>query len=575
MEVNYTGALGKRTKFQQKEVAQLTLKVEISDDASENEWNTIACEHVPRDVHLDDEVRLNAISFSDNDITLFPTMSETHHAAVIGLFIHRLKSQPNDDIRTEQLMPHLTCLLSQPLVWSLRMASLYYRSKLESKHSRTVERALMQIQALVDAVKSPEPSGNQRLYMVHTSYLPPHWIIEAEMANMLVSLGAIQSALDIFLRLQLWEEVIACYNCLKLRHKAAEIIRRELEKEETVKMWCLLGDATDDIDCYQKAWELSGEKSGRVQRHWALYYYSRKQYAESIPHLIKSLEVNSLQVSLWFNLGYAALDSEDWQLCASAYKRYCSLEPDSFEAWNNLAKALLKLGNKPAAYSALHEAVKCNFNNWKVWDNLMAVSTDCANFEEVINCYHRILDLKEKHIDIEVLKILTTAISKDLSDCHDKPASRHRKKALVLFGRITAQVVNNATVWQLYAQTTASSKQDNESNTKIAQYLQKAHRAATQGNWERDENTCNEVIHLCKDLARAYQECRNQCKTPSEAANFMTSAKLSIKGVLTKIEKDQRDLITGELPESLKNNYKDLEQIYNVIVQEISTLQSS
>jgi hypothetical protein len=52
------------------------------------------------------------------------------------------------------------------------------------------------------------------------------------------------------------------------------------------------------------------------------------QYAESIPHFRESLAINSLQVALWFNLGYAALHEEDWSLCATAYQRYCSLDPE-------------------------------------------------------------------------------------------------------------------------------------------------------------------------------------------------------------------------------------------------------
>jgi hypothetical protein len=55
------------------------------------------------------------------------------------------------------------------------------------------------------------------------------------------------------------------------------------------------------------------------------------QYAESIPHLQESLAINSLQVTLWFHLGYAALHEEDWSLCATAYQRYCSLDPEVSE----------------------------------------------------------------------------------------------------------------------------------------------------------------------------------------------------------------------------------------------------
>jgi len=54
-----------------------------------------------------------------------------------------------------------------------------------------------------------------------------------------------------------------------------------------------------------------------------------------------------------------------------------------FEAWNNLAKCYVKSGQKSRAYYALKEAVKCNYENWMVWDNLMVVSVDFRCFEDV------------------------------------------------------------------------------------------------------------------------------------------------------------------------------------------------
>ena len=61
----------------------------------------------------------------------------------------------------------------------------------------------------------------------------------------------------------------------------------------------------------------------------------------------------------------------------------------NFEAWNNLANSYIKQGQKPRAWKVLQEAVKCDYDNWKVWDNILVVSTDCAHFEEVIRAYHR------------------------------------------------------------------------------------------------------------------------------------------------------------------------------------------
>lgn len=52
-----------------------------------------------------------------------------------------------------------------------------------------------------------------------------------------------------------------------------------------------------------------------------------------------------------------------------------------------MAKCYTKLGQKTRAWRALQEAVKCNYDNWKIWDNLMVVSIDCCEYEEVYRKY--------------------------------------------------------------------------------------------------------------------------------------------------------------------------------------------
>ncbi|XP_054264735.1 tetratricopeptide repeat protein 27 isoform X2 [Macrosteles quadrilineatus] len=579
IELSLVGALGKRTKFQEKEVAQLTLSVNIDRDSENSMDASVAAlggedgNNLPKDVKLEDDVRLSQIKFSDDSVEHYPLLTPAEQALVLASCMHKQKSQPKDKLHSEELSPYLTCLTSQPRVWALQTSALLLRSKLDSEHRRTVERALMQFQVLSDSVSSECPPASDRLGWIYACHLPPAWRIHALLAHCYISLGMVQTALGIFLSLGHWEEIVACYNFLKLRHKAAEVIKQQLEKRRTVKLLCLLGDATDDEECYREAWELSEHKSGRAQRHWALYYYNRRQYAESIPHLEKSLNINSLQEGLWFRLGYAALDQENWPLCATAYRRYCTLEPDSFEAWNNLAKAYVKTGQKARAFRALQEAVKCNYENWRVWDNLMAVSTDCGQFEEVIHCYHRILDLNEKHVDEDVLKILTNVLVEQQTGDNES-ASKLRKQALTLYGRLTAQVMNNSTIWQLYAQLVACGESTTESRVKVAQCLQKAYRAATQGSWERDVTSCQKVIALCVDLAKAYMQCSNQCNSSNEKVQMLSSAKLPLKSVLSKIEKEQTDLVTGELPEDLATRHKELLRFYEQIVDEIQRLQT-
>lgn len=57
-----------------------------------------------------------------------------------------------------------------------------------------------------------------------------------------------------------------------------------------------------------------------------------------------------------------------------------------------------------------------------------------------MKCYHRLLDLKNKHIDLEVLNILVQSVQNNIKDRFDRPASLHRKCLLQLFGRLTSQV---------------------------------------------------------------------------------------------------------------------------------------
>lgn len=58
----------------------------------------------------------------------------------------------------------------------------------------------------------------------------------------------------------------------------------------------------------------------------------------------------------------------------------------------------------------------------------------------MIRAYHRILDLKGKHVDTEVLEILGKAIIENLPDCDGMPCGVLLEKTLELLGRITAQV---------------------------------------------------------------------------------------------------------------------------------------
>ncbi|KOB71674.1 Tetratricopeptide repeat protein 27 [Operophtera brumata] len=126
-ELNNKSVLGKRTKFQQNVLPQLALSSELAGNmerpsAEDSHGNA----ELPAEIELDDDTRLNKIQQ------------------------YLQKSQPKDDLATEELQPYIELILSQKRgAWSCRVAALLIRCKLESTHKRTVERAMLQCESVV------------------------------------------------------------------------------------------------------------------------------------------------------------------------------------------------------------------------------------------------------------------------------------------------------------------------------------------------------------------------------------------------------------------------------------------
>ena len=139
-------------------------------------------------------------------------------------------------------------------------------------------------------------------------------------------------------------------------------------------------------------------------------------------------------------LGSAAFRSDNWATAVRAFRTCTHLEPDSHETWNNLAAAYIKQNEKNKAHGVFQEALKYDYDNAKVWENFLWTSTDCCYFEDIIRAYNRLLDIKEKYIDVDVLKALKISVEKKMKDPNDVTVFNYKQSILKLFGRITSIV---------------------------------------------------------------------------------------------------------------------------------------
>lgn len=504
------GALGRRTRHQEHAIAQLACEIRSVERPDLQRPPVHTTTDTPKNVSIKDDVRLERVKYELGAVggsrVRLPNLEQQ---LLLIQAQQNAVSKPQDGLDYEEVQPLFEEILSQDNTWLVRFATLLLRCHYEHSHKRTVERSLLQSEELLNCIQRSKPSALHRLGAIYALGLPPKWSTSAQYGRIMLSLGLVKSALEVFVPIKLWEEVIVCWTLLEEREKAAKVIREQLEHDpDSIRLHCWLGDCLKDESCYETAWELSKKRSHRVQRHWGLHHFNEKAYDKCIPHLEKSVSINPLQATVWSRLGFAALETKNWQVAATAYRRYTTLEPDSYESWNNLAQAYIKLGNKRSAHQALTEALRCNYDNWRIWENFLVVSADIGQYADIIRAYQRLLDLKEKYLNTDVLGVLVRGIFENADDAGGTTSGGAEtgggggkqqplllKRTRELLGRITGIFPGEGLIWEGYALLSPNA------SLRLLR-LQRAFRAYTQSpNWTASAKHCAMVLNVCQGLA--------------------------------------------------------------------------
>ena len=299
-----------------------------------------------------------------------------------------------------------------------------------------------------------------------------------------------------------------------------------MDKNKTPFLLCLLGDVTKDLTHYKEAWQMSEGRSSRAQKSMGDWYFDKKEYSKCIEFYKTSLTINSINPQAWSRLAFAALTTENYEDSAKAYRRLLQFDQDNFEAWNNLSKVYIKLGDKMRAFRTLHEALKCNFEEWRIWENYLLVSLDVGAFEEVINAWHRLIDLKRKHEDDQVLKVLIKAILDDCCDIDGESARKLSVKAQKLLGRISVTVTGSWIFWSLYAKIAI---QNSESCDKVFVLFKKSVQQSLRiADWEKDFDLMKDILDNLLTARDYYVHNFEGCEEKLEAQRSFNSIKLSM-----------------------------------------------
>ncbi|KAF6137117.1 hypothetical protein GIB67_030881 [Kingdonia uniflora] len=293
----------------------------------------------------------------------------------------------------------------------------------------------------VEGVNDSSPDAAKRILFAYGVYIPTIPALRKEYGQLLMGCGMIGDALKIFEELELWDDLIHCYCLLEKKAAAVELIKARLcEMPNDPRLWCSFGDVTNNDAHYEKALEVSNNRSARAKRSLARSAYNKGNYEVSKVLWEAAMALNSLHPDGWFALGAAALKARDIEKALEGFTRAVQLDPDNGEAWNNIACLcegemrmrgkgderpgfggkkvevarggtcvqrrghMMKKRNKEA-FIAFKEALKFRRNSWQLWENYSQVAADIGNFGQALEASMKVLDMtKNKRLDTEILE---------------------------------------------------------------------------------------------------------------------------------------------------------------------------
>ncbi|KAL9191303.1 hypothetical protein ACHAXT_001009 [Thalassiosira profunda] len=420
LEVEVTGAEGKRTKFQQKATAQYLVRAKPSssaaqdpnsdDSASAEKREVIEKQMIKHDDVAEDAILLENIEFEEKDDNLHFDLSILHQSILLALCLDVKNDNPMDGLTGEQMGGYLARVLNQHDDWMVYATALLERAWLECERVHGRERAILQIQALADqhsnrltvtqstfkSVEEDSAPAQDRLRNLHGIVYPPRWDMLRDLAERYAKLGVVTSAAEMFEELELWDDVVECYRIAGKESKAVEVVRTRLAERETPRMYAALGDLTKDPTCFERSLELSNGKF--YDAHVALgnYYFEKGDLRRALAHLLEGLEIKPLMPAVWFRVGTIGMQLQEWDTALKAFTEVVQQEPEEGDAWANVAAIHMHRKNPAEAYPALLESLKQNRNNWRVWVSKLYTCIDLKKYDEAIQTCTELLNLQAR-----------------------------------------------------------------------------------------------------------------------------------------------------------------------------------
>ena len=570
LDVQVTGAEGRRTKYQQKTTAQMLVRAKPTVKNDANSDNATKNEQIGKQFidHQDETILLDKVKFVEEADNTHFELSILQQTVLLALCLDVKNKNPMDGLTAEEMGAFLERVLQQHDDWMVYATGLLERAWLESERNHTRERAILQLQALVDqhsnrltltqstfqaAVEDSAPP-QERLRHIHYIVYPPRWQSLRDLAERYAKMGIVTSAAEIFEEIELWDEVVDCYRRAGKENKAEEVVRKRLTIAETPRMWAALGDITKDISYYEKALELSKGKYAAAYVCLGKHYSDKGDFSTAAKNYLQAVRIKPLSPLVWFNLGAVSMRIEDWSTALKAYTEVVQQEPEEADAWANVAAIHMQNKEPQEAYPALNESLKLNRNNWRVWVSKLYTCMDLEKYDEAVQSCLTLIDMKSKRNDAEGIPDLEERVIRGIvggvvatyhqaKKANDIIAIDSAKRSLTRVRELLSKLATTmkSEVWLF--DTSAFFNESIGCDDLAIEDLMKEYRAiqCIRG-WETDTNACPKLVEVVSQIA----ELKLREKDEVELKKF----KFLVNGVIKKIKKayfDQSKLPVTEM----------------------------
>merc|ERR1719491_2362164 len=189
------------------------------------------------------------------------------------------------------------------------------------------------------------------------------------MGSRMMRVGMVSTAYEQFKKLRMWPDAIDCLMIAERNVECLDLVNGLLEKSPTPRLWCALGDIEKDraVECYEKAWTLSGKRDGRAMRSLARHHFTKGDIVKAVEYFQVAVQINPMHSSIWFTCGVAQMRLERMDDAVLSFTRCLGIDDENSETWANLGGVHVKRGDLKQARVCFYEATRRNRESWKMW----------------------------------------------------------------------------------------------------------------------------------------------------------------------------------------------------------------